>query len=284
MLQVQGSDIVVEYERLVGKLRVSSGMTITPSHFKRALAKLNSRFNNSDPQDAHELLMFLLLQLDSRAPGSDAVEKKSVGRLLSTMWCTSCAYVSSAEEEVFRCLTLQLKSQPRQSLAECLETYCMEEVIPLKEKWRCAKCEQVSVGCKQHTLVCCPRLLIIHLARFDFTAGQMSRNSSEVGVPVAVEVATTRYKLVAVVKHEGSWQSGHYIAQVRSEGGWLGCNDALVGKIQKPSMEWCSDAYLFFYEAAPAKKLPVSDTPEEGGPTTSIESRIRGRNSTWISS
>ena len=61
----------------------------------------------------------------------------------------------------------------------------------------------LSVASNTPWLVCCPRLLIIHLPRFDFTAGQMSRNSSEVGVPVAVEVAATRYKLVAVVKHEG---------------------------------------------------------------------------------
>ena len=40
----QGSDLVVEYERLVSKSKVKSGRTITPSHFKRALAKLDSRF------------------------------------------------------------------------------------------------------------------------------------------------------------------------------------------------------------------------------------------------
>ena len=124
-----------------------------------------------------------------------------MGRLLSTMSCKSCGYVSSADDEEFRCLTVQLKSQPQQSLAECLEMYFREELIPLEQNWSCAKCDKVSVGCKQQTLVGCPRLLVVHLARFDFTDGQMSRNDSEVGIPVAVEVATTRYKLGAVVKH-----------------------------------------------------------------------------------
>ena len=33
-----------------------------------------------------------------------------------------------------------------------------------------------------------------------------------------------------------------------------------------PRLNSFYDAYLLFYEAVPAKKLPVSDTPEEGGP------------------
>ena len=94
----------------------------------------------------------------------------------------------------------------------------------------------------------CPSLLVIHLARFIFENGQVSKNQSQVGVPQVVHVATTNYKLVAVVKHRGSRHSGHYIAEVKSERGWLVCNDAEVKQTVKQSIEWCSDAYLLFYD------------------------------------
>ena len=102
------------------------------------------------------------------------------------------------------------------------------------------------------------RMLILHLARFCFENGQVSKNESKVGVPENVVVATTRYRLLAVVKHKGSRHTGHYIAEIRSERGWLLCNDARVERIEKQSMEYCSDAYILFYEAVPSQDLPVS--------------------------
>ena len=134
----------------------------------------------------------------------------------------------------------------------------------------CSKCDRVALGCKQLTLVNCPSMLILHLARFCFEDGQVSKNESKVGVPENVVVATTMYRLLAVVKHKGSRHTGHYIAEIRSERGWLLCNDARVERIEKQSMEYCSDAYILFYEAVPSQDLPVSDTPEKGGPTTSL--------------
>ena len=65
-------------------------------------------------------------------------------------------------------------------------------------------------------------------------------------------------------KHRGSRHSGHYIAEVKSERGWLVCNDSQVEQTVKQSIEWCSDAYLLFYEVLSDDELPVSDTPEKG--------------------
>ena len=64
----------------------------------------------------------------------------------------------------------------------------------------------------------------------------MSKNDSRVGVPENVVVATAMYRLLAVVKHEGSRHTGDYIAEIRSERGWLLCNDAWVEKIEKQFM------------------------------------------------
>ena len=235
--EAQVPEIVLEYQLLVKKLQSREDKIVSPSRFKRALSKWDARFNNSEPQDAHELLDVVFYELSRRAPCCEAVEKRSLGKILSTMSCSSCKYVSAADEEEFRCLSLKLKDQSQQSLSECLEMFFMEEVIPLTQKWRCSKCEQVRTGCKQLTVVSCPSLLVIHLARFIFENGQVSKNQSQVGVPQVVHVATTNYKLVAVVKHRGSRHSGHYIAEVKSERGWLVCNDSEVERTVKQSIE-----------------------------------------------
>ena len=47
-------------------------------------------------------------------------------------------------------------------------------------------------------------------------------------------------------------------------------NDNQVNKMSTQSMEWSPDAYLLFFEVVQAKDLSVSDTPEKGGPTTSL--------------
>ena len=51
---------VIEYENLCRKLWSGKEKVVTPSRFKRAVSKMDDRFNNSYPQDAQEFLSFIL--------------------------------------------------------------------------------------------------------------------------------------------------------------------------------------------------------------------------------
>ena len=81
-----------------------------------------------------------------------------------------------------------------------------------------------------------------------------------------------------MVKHNGSKESGHYIANVRTPNGWLILNDAEVEKLEQKELSWCPEAYLLFYQAVAPHSSSVPDTSLLGGaPATSIMSQgIKG--------
>ena len=94
---------MLEYENLMKKLWCGKEKMVTPSRFKRAVAKMDSRFNNTNPQDAQEFLSFVLGHLKERRVGDGkSVEEKSAGQMRSTMCCAACPYTSPKYEE-FNC-------------------------------------------------------------------------------------------------------------------------------------------------------------------------------------
>ena len=221
---------------------------VSPSQLKRVIGRIDNRFNNSEPQDAHELLVFLLEKL-KEMPGEAMIDVKFAGTLRSLMRCFSCSSVSGASQEI-NCLSLKLSDQGRQSLSDILEVFFSEEVIPLEEKWICGQCSKVSEGGKQLVLEENPLLLLLQLARFSFQEGVFLKNECEVGVPEFVGISGSTYRLVGVVRHTGSRKSGHYTAQIQSRLGWQLCDDDRVTRSQRQPMEWCRSAYLLVYEYA----------------------------------
>ena len=97
-----------------------------------------------------------------------------------------------------------------------------------------------------------------------------------------VTVGDKRYSLVGVVKHSGSRNSGHYVAEVKPDMQWYRCNDRNTEVFMRESIVWCRHAYLFFYKLQTADCSPYSDTSFEEGPRQVMnESRNRDRHSTW---
>ena len=83
-----GEELLAEYGRLVATVKYSNEEVVTPSLFKRALGKVDARFNNSDPQDAHELLMLMISELKKgifRRENGRTVENLSLGKLQSRL-------------------------------------------------------------------------------------------------------------------------------------------------------------------------------------------------------
>ena len=241
--------LIVEYEALVKLLRNPKDAVVTPSRFKRSLGKMDGRFRNTEPQDAHELLMFLLEELKKgrlRKGDSGTVEKLSFRRLMSTLTCCSCSHQSISVED-FNCLSLQISNEPNQTVIDCLKAFFNEELIPVEGGWRCNKCDQISAGKKQLSMEKCPDLLMVHLNRFHMLNGRILKNEVRVGIPLAIEVAEFKYRLVAVVNHSGSRTSGHYSAEVKKGSGWICFNDDRVSDVSRTSMQDCTKGYLLFY-------------------------------------
>ena len=261
--------LVLEYENLIKKLRNGKGV-LTPSRFKRAMALTDDTFNNTNPQDAQEFLSSLLTLLKEKRAGG-GVEERAVGQMRSTMRCASCSFMSESDEE-FNMLSLPIGKQRNQLLNDCLECYLGDEEIVVEEGWRCEECSTVRSGKKNFDVVKSPEMLIIHMKRFKFTDGRIEKINAEIGIGQQIHLAGVQYSLSGIVKHEGTRESGHYVAVIRTGTGWLEVNDEKVSATVLGDLHWCSKAYLLFYEASPQKSYSVSDTSIRRGPATS-ESR-----------
>ena len=200
----------------------------------------------------------------------DYVEVRCLGQMRQTMACTVCSY-SSGSEEAFNMLSIPIGNQANQLLSDCLEDYMTEESIVAEVGWRCGSCGIVREGRKKLDVVKLPGLLIIHLKRFKCVDGNIEKIDAEVGIGEQIHLAGAQYHLYGVVKHTGSRESGHYVAEIRTDKGWLYVNNEKISTMGVSDLRWCSETYLLFYEIA-GRIPPVSDTSIRKGPATS-ESR-----------
>ena len=249
------NSVSMEYGQLVRKLKRKEQAVITPSRLKREIGKGDIRFANKEPQDAHELLAGLLDLMKG-----ESVAKRSIGRYLSTVRCMSCSFESSTEVEE-QCISLPLVSKPNVTVHDCLKEYFAAEAIPLSEGVRCYGCGHVVSAQKTLTIETSPELLLIHLKRFAYVDGRMKKVETNVGVPSNVAVPGAKYQLAGVVKHSGSKNSGHYVADIRTKMGWLTLDDDLVKKTKGKRMSWCPYSYLLFYIKENVNQVP--DTPSD---------------------
>ena len=174
--------------------------------------------------------------------------------------CMSCSFESSTKVGE-RCLSLPLLSKPEVTVQDCLQEYFAEEAIPLSEGVRCYGCGIIVAAQKTLALETIPELLLDHLKRFTVVDGQMKKVETNVGVPSTIVVSDGKYQLAGVVKHSGSKNSGHYVADIRTKMGWLTLDDDLVKKTKGKRMSWCPYSYLLFYIKENVNQVP--DTPSD---------------------
>ena len=106
-----------------------------------------------------------------------------------------------------------------------------------------------------------PKLLVIHLKRFEMGEDNVSKNLEEVEVPkrkldmrdyvhpdFLKDNSSGWYNLYGIIHHSGSLKEGHYTAEVKSKGNnsnWFRWDDNYVNK----SNPWVISRtpYVFFY-------------------------------------
>lgn len=188
-------------------------------------------------------------------------------------------------KEVHRA-TAEMASSPshakKLSVERCLHHFTMPET--LADPVDCPSCKTKTLTKKQHVISKLPRVLCLHLKRFnaahnakvedfvsfpekDLNMGQYLPHWCEIPrVPSnpndAAEDETTAtaagyvpdlsYNLFATVNHFGNMQSGHYTVNVLVDDVWYHCNDAHVSYAGNEgngaSQVLASDgAYLLFY-------------------------------------
>ena len=90
-----------------------------------------------------------------------------------------------------------------------------------------------------------------------------------VGVFEKLLLAGETYKLSAMVKHSGSKLSGHYVANILTEDGWLLLDDHRVERTQIEDITWCPYTYILMYVKQKLSSL-IQDASNGRGPATSV--------------
>ena len=186
------------------------------------------------------------------------------------------------QSESFMSLSLPLSKEVQNvtsakenlSVERCLRHFTMPEM--LADPVDCPTCCKKTLTKKQHVVSKLPKILCLHLKRFDaaqnkkiedfvsfpsngLNMGLFLPHWCEVsGVPTIVDdpideksIPHVTYNLFATVNHRGNLQSGHYVTNLKVKNSWYHCNDSHVGFAGVGNGEaevlQSEGAYLLFY-------------------------------------
>jgi ubiquitin carboxyl-terminal hydrolase 22/27/51 len=157
------------------------------------------------------------------------------------------------------------------SVETCLRHFTIPEM--LADPVMCPTCERKTPTKKQHVVSKLPKVLCLHLKRFDaatnkkieefvsfpstgLNMGPFLPHWCEVSpVPSLLSndsqeqwlIPEINYDLYATVNHFGNLQSGHYVSNVKVKNKWFHCNDSFIGFASETEILKSEGAYLLFY-------------------------------------
>jgi ubiquitin carboxyl-terminal hydrolase 22/27/51 len=239
-------------------------------------------------------------EMPASSPAANIVKTLFEGTLRSVLLCQECGNKRTQSEQ-FLSISLPLSKEfqkattaagessmiqvgnTKLSVERCLRHFTLPEM--LADSVDCPSCGKKTPTKKQHVVSKLPRVLCLHLKRFDaqlnkkiedhvsfpirnFNMGSFLPHWCEVtSVPSSDERPSSSssmrqqgshsgehqapppqllYNLFGTVNHFGNMQSGHYVANVNVDGSWYHCNDAHVSQTTEADVIK-SDAYLLFY-------------------------------------
>ncbi len=183
------------------------------------------------------------------------------GQTISQIVCGQCQKVHH-NYEAFTCIHLGIPKTTSDyvDLKDCMIDHFKDHMINCdkdnkSDKWKCDKCAQSDVPSMQSsTFWKLPDVCVISLKRFD---GQCRKNQTSVRVPEEIDMTTwvlsqeksTKYQLVAVGIHLGSFYGGHYYAVAKKEDKWYRLDDEVVVEMDpRESSLIARNGYMYFYE------------------------------------
>ena len=203
------------YCSLLKNSRSTRSTYINPQDLKNAVSKIARQFGGYGQQDAQEFLRFLLdgmhneLNRVSKKPKYKTIDcdKEPIdvqseiwfnyfrerdnsiitdlfeGQLCSSIQCMKCGYQSLSFDS-FMDLSLSIPSVRKHSLDinDCLGNYVDPEKME-KCGYKCTKCKKVDNFQKQMTIFRFPKVLVIHLKRFEKTRHSSGKLTSSISIP-----------------------------------------------------------------------------------------------------
>jgi len=146
-------------------------------------------------------------------------------------------------------------------LSECLRLYSVQEQLGVDDKWYCSECKDHVQAFKKIEIWSAPKILVIHLKRFNYRGRYQFRDRLDHLVEFPLEgLDLTQYvlgqsgvppiyDLFAVSNHYGSMGGGHYtaFARHRDDLKWYLFDDSSVREVSDLSSIVSEAAYLLLY-------------------------------------
>ncbi|KAL7750044.1 Ubiquitin carboxyl-terminal hydrolase 37 [Sorochytrium milnesiophthora] len=235
---------------IIDERKVNANTAIGPNAIVRYMANNTKKFNIGIQEDAHEFLLELLELLHEEQQSADSSDiQRTFGTTLGkSVACSQCGQVSTSSEHL-RVLSVDL---PRRrplldtlpqatTVDQLIQTYLAPEPV----EYRCSRCEHDRATVR-HSITAAPRVLVVHLKRFDFQVNAatdtvaLTKRSDHVRLDQHLRVPCAGshfapYRLQAVVHHIGaSMQHGHYVCDVFTEStqSWRRYDDSLVSEVE----------------------------------------------------
>lgn len=315
--------VLREVQSLFGHLQESAQRAYVPALCAVLRDASGEAVNPAVQQDADEFFNLLLDRLERglRVTRQAYALRRAFGGLLAGQILSQECGHTAERDEAFYSVSLEVKG--RRGLLEALDAYVQGDLLDGDNKWACSTCQAKVRALKRVCLRHLPNTLVLHLKRFEFDFETMHRvklhDQFEFPLELDMEPYTCeglarregkplpqsaegrppsyyRYRLVGVLVHSGSADSGHYYSFVKERHSerWLCFNDTSVeewdprelprqcfggyeplsavgGASNKEASKLLPrsySAYMLFYEREfhappPFPVAPVSRPPEE---------------------
>jgi ubiquitin C-terminal hydrolase len=150
------------------------------------------------------------------------------------------------------------------SVTDCLDAFAEDEPLNGADAFHCPRCEARGAATKRLSVQRWPRVLVLHLKRFQWNdRGRPGRKiDTAVDVPQTLSLSPylaegaatangggeAKYELFAVINHVGSLAGGHYTATADAGAGeWYAFNDERVSSAGDGPPKSSRNAYVLFY-------------------------------------
>ena len=183
-------------------------------------------------------------------------------------WCKECekanenlAASTTTVNRHHSVVELRALKKKRYTLDDCISGFLRAEQLDESEEWYCSQCKAHKRALKKIDLWKLPRVLIIHLKRFCFTAVSHTKLHTEIEMPPEGVLSlkpfvigpddgnAEQYRLYAVSNHIGGVSCGHYTAHCLNSttGKWYLFNDQFTRRVPYTDVNG-STAYILFFE------------------------------------
>ncbi|CAE1287785.1 USP2 [Acanthosepion pharaonis] len=250
----------------------TSRMEITPTVFRNSIKKLNSMYQGSGQEDAHEFFNHLINGLHEEL---DTTKKREPLGVDITSWYNFCKGDTKITDvfalqmkHSYTCLTCNTHFKEYHTsfdlsmpMKKAIRVVDMEEIIrdfmECTSNNMCKKCGKLMMHDCNKKFVHLPEVLVLYFQR----AEKLGKLKTEMRYPVECLDLTpfvnkslsgsTQYRLFAVCCHAGDCATmGHYWAECRHSetAEWNKYNDTRVTSISKGNTATGSRECVFFYQ------------------------------------